>query len=332
MNSKITAIAYHLPTHKVLSAEIEDKISDTFPDIPCWIIEEMTGVQTRYFADASVYPSDLATLAAQKALESFKIQKQDIDLLIFASASQDITEPATANIVQKNLWILCPVFDIKNACNSFMNALDIADSYIKSGKYKNILICSGETPSKAIRYDVTSKDEMKQYFAGYTLGDAGAAIILSASDEKGGVLGSYFYSDGNSWDTATILGGGARFGNDISKNYFSWNPAKIRDTFLHLEYSELFDIMKQLWWEKQDIKKVFVHQVAMSNFEHMYMMLGLEKEKFHVILPETGNIASCCIVTSLARSFEAWELKAGDKIILIGFASGFSYGVIFYEV
>jgi acyl-CoA:acyl-CoA alkyltransferase len=86
-----------------------------------------------------------------------------------------------------------------------MNGLDIADSFIKCEKYNNILICSGETPSKVIKYDVSNKDEFKNYFAGYTFGDAGSAVILSKTQENNGILFRYFYTDGNDWDIATIM-------------------------------------------------------------------------------------------------------------------------------
>ena len=332
MNSKITWIGYYLPQNKITSSEIEHRIFTTFASMPHGIIKEMTWVESRYFVSEGEYASDLATKAATIALKNSGIYKEEIELLIFASASQDIIEPATANIIQKNLGMSCPVFDVKNACNSFMNGLDIADSFIKCWKYKNILICSGETPSKVIKFDVSTKDEFKNYFAGYTFGDAGSAIVLSKSEENDGILFRYFYSDGSDWDIATIMWGGARFPHDDSKNYFAGNPGKIRDKFISIGSHDFDEGLKKLGWEKKDIKKVFVHQVAMSNFEHLVDILWIPHDIFSIILPEFGNIASCCIPTSFAKYWETNELRKWDKFVFIGFASGFSYGVIYYEV
>ena len=332
MNSKITWIGYYLPQNKITSSEIEHRISTTFTSMPHGIIKEMTWVESRYFVSEGEYASDLATKAATIALKNSGIYKEEIELLIFASASQDIIEPATANIIQKNLGMSCPVFDVKNACNSFMNGLDIADSFIKCWKYKNILICSGETPSKVIKFDVSTKDEFKNYFAGYTFGDAGSAIVLSKSEENDGILFRYFYSDGSDWNIATIMWWGARFPHDDSKNYFSGNPGKIRDKFISIGSHDFDEGLKKLGWEKKDIKKVFVHQVAMSNFEHLVDILWIPHDIFSIILPEFGNIASCCIPTSFAKYCETNELQKWDKLVFIGFASGFSYGVIYYEV
>lgn len=332
MNSKILWIWYYIPKNKISSNEIEEKIEKTFSSIPKWIIKELTWVETRYFVENWEYASDLATKASEIAIKNSLLQKEKIDLLIFASASQDITEPATANIIQKNLWLKCPVFDVKNACNSFINWIDIADSFIKCGKYKNILICSWETPSKVIKYDISNKIDFKNYFAWYTLWDAWSAIILSENNNTNWILWSYMYSDWSNWDIATIMWWWSRFPNDLSKWFFYWDASKIRDKFISIDYKDFYIWLNKIWWKKEEIKKLFVHQVSMSNFEYMEEKLWIEKEKFKVILPEVWNIASCCIITSLAKSFEENEIKKWDKIVLIWFASGFSYGIIFYEV
>jgi len=332
MGTIIKAVSSCVPKNKVLSSDIEEKLSRTFSWVSFWILEEMTWVKQRYFVSDNEYPSDLSVQAGRECLEESEINKKDIDLLIFASASQDITEPATANIVQKWLWLECPVFDIKNACNSFLNAMDIADSLLESWKYENILIVSWETPSKAIKFDKEGREEFKNYFAGYTLWDAGAAMLLWRSLGKNWIQHSYFCSDGKTWDFATIMWGGARFFNDVSKNYFFGDPGKIRDKFISMWSGEFDKWLEKLGWEKSSIKKVFAHQVAMSNFDYLSDILWVEKQKFSVILPEYGNIASCCIPTSFDKYIKTNNLEEWDRIVFMWFASGFSYGLIFYEV
>lgn len=230
MHLKIDSVAYYTPKNKISSLEIEQKVAQTFPKIPFGILEEMTGVKTRYFIWEWEYASDLAIQASQKCFAKSQIKKEEIDLLIFASASQDIIEPATWNIVQKWLWLSCPIFDVKNACNSFLNGLEIANAFIQSGMYKNILICSGETPSLAIKYDVENKKDFKQYFAGYTFGDGWAAMIVCTWDDTSGIQKTYFYSDGENWDLGTILWWGSRFPHE-DMWYFKGEPGKLRDKF-----------------------------------------------------------------------------------------------------
>lgn len=322
-----------IPDIRVTNDEVENRVSQSFPNIPRWILHEMTWVETRYFVEQEQYPSDMAILSWEKCMSESSVSKDQIDLLIFASASQDITEPATANIIQKGMWLHCPVFDIKNACNSFLNAMDIADSMIQSTKYKNILIVSGETPSNTVNFWVRDRWEFKKHFAWYTLWDAGAAMILSSWEEQAGIKRTYFYSDGSTWDLATVMWWGSRYPRDIEKTYFTGDSSKIRDVFMSIWAEEFNTWLKKLSWKKDDIQKIFVHQVAMSNVDYMTEILGMDRSKFQIILPEYWNIASCCIPMSFFQyKKNAWSFNKGDKFVFIGFASGFSYGLIFYEV
>lgn len=334
MNSKIISVGYYIPKNKFTSSEVEEIINknSNFHHFHKWILEHITWVKTRYFVSEWEYCSDLAIKASLNAIKNIWFDKNKIDLLIFASASQDIIEPATANIVQKWLELNCPVFDVKNACNSFMNWLDIADSFIKSWKYKNILVCSWETWSKVIKYDIKDRNEFKNYFAWYTLWDAWSAMILSENYENNWIVWTHFQSDWKSWDLATIMWWWSRFPHDSSKNYLSWDPWKIRDKFISIWNYDFENGLKKLWWEKTDIKKIFVHQVAMRNFEHLVDILWIKSDIFSIILPEFWNIASCCIPTCFAKYLEKNELKKWDKFVFIWFASGFGYWVIYYEV
>lgn len=331
MNTIINSVWSYIPKNKVTSQEMEEKILKKFSSISFWILEEMTGIKSRYFVSKWEYASDLATKASEKCFEKSKIKKQDIDLLIFASASQDIIEPATGNIVQKELGIKCPIFDIKNACNSFLNWLDIADSLIKSWKYKNILVCSGETPSKVIKYDIKNRLDFKKYFAGYTLWDAWVAMILTWTKNNIWIKKTYFYSDWTSWELGTIMGWGSRFPHE-DKNYFTWEPGKLKDKFRSIWTKEFEEWLNELWWKKEEITKFFVHQVAMSNFGYMQEIIWVEKNKFEIILENYWNIASCCIPFAFDNYCKKNILKKWDKFVFIWFASWFSYWLVFYEV
>jgi 3-oxoacyl-[acyl-carrier-protein] synthase-3 len=141
MRSTITKIANYKPTRIVTSAQIEDIVRNRGINIPRNIIEQKFGIRERRFADSDTQASDLAVGAATKIIN--QVDKTTVDCLIFAAGSSDLIEPATANIVQSKLGLFCPTFDVKNACNSFVNGLQLADSLIKSGQYKKILIATG---------------------------------------------------------------------------------------------------------------------------------------------------------------------------------------------
>lgn len=328
--AQIIALASVLPENKLTSIELEKKITKNSPGIslPEGIIEILTGVKERRVADENMNASDLATQAAKKALEKANLKSQDIDLLIFAAANGDMMEPATANIVQENLELKCPVFDVKNACNSFVNAIEVAESLISSGKYKKILIANGEIPSRSVRIKVKDKEQLKRAFAGYTLGDAGAAMILAPSDGKSGILYSQFTSYGEHWRQSTVLGGGTRFPRDPDKSYFEGETAGLKDIFIKIGPKQIYDCLEKVGWTIEDLDKIVVHQVSLKTFDLLVKEAKLPKDKLVIVLSELGNMVSASIPVALDQAQQRGELHTGDKILLLGLAAGVSIGTL----
>jgi 3-oxoacyl-[acyl-carrier-protein] synthase-3 len=324
--AQIASLASILPENKLLSTELEKQINQNSKNIlmPSGIIEILTGVKERRIAGDNKHASDLATQAALLALNKTNLKANDIDCLIFAAASGDITEPATANIVQENLKIHCPVFDIKNACNSFMNGMEVAESFIISGKYKSILIVNGEIPSRAVRKSVDGKDQLRRSFAGYTLGDAGAAMIITPSDGKRGILYSQFRTYGEHWRQSAVLGGGTRFPRDFDKSYFEGETSGLKDIFIKIGPQQIFETLQIVGWTLRDIDKIVVHQVSLKSFDLLIKVAKLPKEKLVIVLPEFGNMVSASIPVALDQVQQKGELHEGDKILLLGLAAGVS--------
>lgn len=324
--AQIQSLASVLPKTKLTSEELEKQITQGSSRIllPEGIIEILTGVKERRVAEASVNASDLATEAAKKALKTANLKVKDIDCLIFAAASGDIMEPATANIVQENLKLECPVFDVKNACNSFMNGIEVAESLITSLKYKRILIVNGEVPSRAIRKTVEGRDQLRKAFAGYTLGDAGAAMILEPSDGKRGILCSQFKSYGKHWRQSTVLGGGTRFPRDPDKGYFEGETAGLKDIFIEIGPEQIYETLEKVGWSLEELDKIVVHQVSLKTFDLLVKEAKLPREKLVIVLPELGNMVSASIPVALDQAQQRGELHRGDKILLLGLAAGIS--------
>lgn len=327
---QIRALASVLPEQQLLSTELEKQINVGSKNVtlPKGIIEILTGVKSRRVVDESINASDLATQAALIALHKAKLSVEDIDCLIFAAASGDIMEPATANIVQENLKLQCPVFDIKNACNSFMNGIEVAESLISSDKYKTILIVNGEVPSRAIRKSVNGKDQLRRAFAGYTLGDAGAAMILTPSDGTRGILYSQFKSYGDHWRQSTVLGGGTRFPRDPDKGYFEGETAGLKDIFIDIGPKQIYETLEKVGWSLGEVDKIVVHQVSLKTFDLLVKEAKLPKDKLVIVLPELGNMVSASIPVALDQVQQAGELHEGDKILLLGLAAGISIGTM----
>lgn len=328
--AKIISLASVLPPKKLTSLELEEKIRSNSPGItlPKGIIEILAGVRERRVLDENLNASDLATEAAKKALDKAAMSIKDIDCLIFAAASGDVAEPATANIVQENLQAECPVLDVKNACNSFVNGIEIAESFIVSGKYKNVLIANGEVPSRVVRFAVKDKDQLRHAFAGYTLGDAGAAMILGPSDGKSGILYSTFMSYGKHWRQSAVLGGGTRYPRDMDKNYFEGETAGLKDIFIQIGPKQIYDTLEKVGWTVEDLDKIIVHQVSLKTFDLLVKEAKLPKEKLVIVLPEFGNMVAASVPVSLDFAQQNGDLHPGDKILLLGLAAGVSIGTI----
>jgi 3-oxoacyl-[acyl-carrier-protein] synthase-3 len=328
--TQIVSIASILPPTKRTSSELEHIIRQNSKNItlPPGIIEILTGVKERRVLDEHLNASDLATQAAKKAIENANYTISDIDCLIFAAASSDITEPATANIIQENLGLACPVFDVKNACNSFVNAMDIADSLIRSGKYQRILIANEEVPSRAIRTSIDGKEQLRRSFAGFTLGDAGAAMILSKSDGNRGILYSQFMSYGQYWRQSAVLGGGTKYPRDPEMSYFEGETAGLKDIFIQIGPQQIYDTLEKVGWTLDEVDKIVVHQVSMKSFDLLVKEAKLPKEKLVIVLPHLGNMVSASIPVALDIAQQNGELHSGDKILLLGLAAGVSVGTI----
>jgi 3-oxoacyl-[acyl-carrier-protein] synthase-3 len=169
------------------------------------VIKRITGVETRRYAEKGTSPSDLAVSACRQALEMAGIDATDIDTLIFASTDMDTLEPATANIVQTKLGITTTnSFDVSNACNSFIQALNVANSLIATGASKRVLLTTGEIGSYVANREIHDMDDLRVKLGGLTLGDAGAAMIVEQSNGSSGISEVNLLSMGEHWQLCHV--------------------------------------------------------------------------------------------------------------------------------
>ncbi|GAB2810115.1 ketoacyl-ACP synthase III [Actinocorallia aurea] len=324
MRARIAGVAAYLPDHTVSSAEVESRIGPYRPHPT--IVERMTGIRSRHVMRADQQASDLAVEAAGKLLAD---SGDEPDLLLFGSASQDLIEPATAHIAAAKLGLTCPVFDVKNACNSFLNAMQVGDALIRTGQYRRVLVCSGESPSRAVRWSVRDRAQFVDSFAGYTLSDAGAAMLLEAAPT--GLFGFEFAAVSAKWQVGTLPAGGSMHPRDPEYTYFSGDGRRLKDAFLGQGPGLWLDALDKngLTWD--DFKVVLVHQVTLPYLETLRSILGIPADKLVVTLPEHGNVASATLPLQLAQAVAEGRLTPGDKVAFVGLAGGVSLGVAFAE-
>ncbi|TMQ97463.1 ketoacyl-ACP synthase III [Actinomadura soli] len=333
MRASITAVATHLPDRTVTSAEVEARVAAESGGYrpPPTIVQRLTGIRTRHVMGDDEQASDLAVAAARRVLAQRGTHPAGIDLLIFGSASQDLVEPATAHIVAAKLGAACPVFDVKNACNSFLNGLQIADALIRTGQHERVLVCTGESPSRAIRWKVRDRAQFADAFAGYTLSDGGAAMLVEAAPD-GGIFYRDFAAVSAAWRTGTLPAGGSMHPRDPDRTYFSGDGRRLRDAFVR-GGAEIFTTALQktgLTWN--DFAVVAVHQVSVPYLEVLRSTLGIPAGRLVVTLPDHGNVASASLPLQLATALAEGRCGPGDRVALVGLAGGISLGVMFAEL
>ncbi len=312
-------------TSRISNEEIEKRVNRTKTFLPGGVLERLFGIRSRNFANSGVQCSDLAAGAGRIILKN--VDPASIDCLIFAAASSDLIEPATANIVQLKLGLSCPVFDIKNACNSFVSATQVAAGLIKSGVYQRIMIANGEILQNAITFNIADNNELLKRLASFTLGDAGTAAVLEQSNDESQIIYHDMRSLGQHWELCVIPGGGSMFPQDCSKHFFEGKTAELKDVFLR-EKGEMFEkCFRETGYTRADIDHYFVHQVSKSTVKAMADDLDIPIEKFHCIIEEYGNTAAASIPLSLDLAVKAGNLKKGQKIIILGLAAGISMSV-----
>ena len=335
MSVRVAGVSVHLPPNRLSTAQVEDRItrfsaaSSGFSP-PTGLIRRLTGIEFRHVMDDDDQASDLAARAALKLLADTGTAAGSIDLLIFASASQDMVEPATAHIVASKIGVSCPVMDVKNACNSVLNAIEVADALIQAGRYQSVLITCGESPSRAIRWDVADLAQFASSFPGYTLSDAGAAILLTNDGPGDGsaILGSAFSADSSQWAVGTLAGGGSANPRDPEASYFSMDGAALRAAFLSLGPDLLLDKMSELGLSWRDMAAVCVHQVSMPYLADFTSGAGVDADLLVPTLPQCGNVASASLPLQLVTAMEMGRLGPGDLVALVGLAGGVSMGIM----
>ena len=312
----------------MVEARVRDR-SDGFR-LPRGVVQLASGVAERRYAAEGVNSSDLAVYAAIRALQAAERDPREIDLLIFASASHDVAEPATANIVQAELGCdRAAVLDVKNACNSFLNGLDVAHSFIETGRATRVLIAAGERLSPTIKWDLGDSDELATRLAALTLGDAGAAMVVEASTHsERGLLPGVFESDGRFWHLSTVLGGGSRFGGVPEQMYFVCESSELQKLAVNRLPSIINDTLIKLDWSLEDIALVVPHQVSAAVIDRLCTLMSYPRERCMMTLQRLGNTAAASIPVALDIAIEEGRVQQGDKILLVGGAAGFSAGVV----
>ncbi|MFD5561123.1 3-oxoacyl-ACP synthase III family protein [Kitasatospora griseola] len=325
----ITATGSCLPRQTVTSGQLQDEVAaGARLPLPDGMFEKATGIRTRRFARDDEHPSTLALGAARRALAARGIGPEDVDLLLFASASRDVCEPATAHLVQAELGSRAHAFDLSNACNSFLNGIDAARAMILAGRARRALVVTGETPSRAMRRDPSGLAEFREGFAGYTFGDGGAAVVVERV-ERGGILDIEAETASEHWEVGGIPGGGSRHPRGDEWSYFRGGGKELRGVFERIGADILTRVATRTGFGWDAYARVLVHQVTLPYLERFVELTGAPADKLVVTVPELGNLASATIGVQLDRI--TGELEPGERVLMVGLGGGVSLMTMVWE-
>jgi 3-oxoacyl-[acyl-carrier-protein] synthase III len=324
-NVAIEAMAYELAPRRVSSEWLEDQIGETMRRLrlPRGFLEQLSGIRERRFWDEGTRPSDVATMAARKAIAAAGIDPQEIGVVINTSVCQDFLEPSTAVFVHRNLGLSprCVNFDVRNACLGFLNGMYTAGLMIESGDVKYALIVDGEGAQEAVMSTIrrlqsptTTMEEFRDNFATLTLGSGGAAMVLAHSE----VARSSHRLNG-------VVTMAATEHNELCVG----NPDYMKTDASALLVAGV-KLMTKAWalaqetlpnWSDDQIACYAPHQVSARHTAAVMDAVGITPAKVQLNFPVLGNIGPAALPISLAQAGET-RLKEGDHVGLLGIGSG----------
>jgi acyl-CoA:acyl-CoA alkyltransferase len=324
----ITAVARSLPETEVTTDDLQRRVAASL-SLPAGTFAQATGIERRRVTTATEYASDLALDAARQVLADADVDPFDIDLLLFASASRDMVEPATAHVVQAALGSRAHAMDVTNACNSFVNGIDLARSMIVAGRARRALVVTGETPTRAMRPRLDGVVQARSAFAGFTFGDAGAAVLVEPVT-SGGILDVDAETHSEHWEVGGIFGGGSRHPRGDEHTYFTGDGHRLRGVFEKIGPALLERVNHRCGMTYDDYAYVLVHQVTLPYVRRFAEVTGVPWDKLVVTVPSLGNIASATLGVQLAEIRD--RLRPGDRVLLVGLGGGVSVMTMVWEV
>ena len=294
-----------------------EKLVDTNDE---WIVTR-TGIRERHFAADDEFTSDMATKAAQKALESAGLKPTDLDLIIVATITTDMPTPSTACFVQTKLGApQAAAFDISAACSGFVYGLTIARAFIESGLYKNILLIGAEK--------LTTFIDWKDRGTCVLFGDgAGAAIIAPVAEGKHEIISTYMAANGTEADLLKIPGGGCRFPSSLESvenrlHTLKMDGKQIFKIAVKVMSDAVLEAAKRANISLEQISLVIPHQANDRIIQAIGERLGVSPDKLFVNVDKIGNTSAASVGIALDDAVKAGKIKDGQYVAFVAFGAG----------
>ena len=327
--SKIAGLGKYVPENVVTNDDLS-KIMDTNDE---WITER-TGIKERRHikkGDGNT-TAIMGVKAAKIAIERSGISKDDIDLIVFATLSPDYYFPGCGVQVQEMLEIdTCPALDVRNQCSGFVYAISVADQFIKTGMYKNILVIGSENHSGGLDFTTRGRS------VSVIFGDGAGAAVLTRSDHNGqGILSTHLHSEGKHALELSLKGPSTNYrvpeiiednpqGDDIP--YYPYMNGQFVFKNAVQRFSEvIMEGLKTNGLEVSDIDMLIPHQANLRISQFIQQKFKLGDDKVYNNIQRYGNTTAASIPIALTEAWEDGKIKEGDTVVLAAFGSGFTWG------
>lgn len=325
--SEIAGLGHYVPDNVVTNADLTE-LMDTSDQ---WI-QERTGIQKRHHikgkAEGETPTARMGAKAAEIALERADLPKDDVDLIVFATLSPDYYFPGSGVLVQDMLGIeTCPAMDVRNQCSGFVYALSVADQFIKTGMYENVLVIGSEYHSGGL--DMTTRGRSVSVIFG---DGAGAAVLTRSERKEKGILSTHLHSEGkhalelsvkdpstNHWIPEIMA-------DDAKASYYPYMNGQFVFKHAIQRFSEVINEgMEGNDLGKEDIDLLIPHQANLRISQFVQKKFELTDEHVYNNIQEYGNTTAASIPIALSEAWEKGKVNANDVIVLAAFGSGFTW-------
>ncbi len=329
-HSKISGLGYYVPENIVTNDDLS-KIMDTNDE---WI-QERTGIkERRHIIRGEDTTTSMGVKAAEIAIQRANVAKEDIDFVIFATLSPDYYFPGPGVLVQRDLGLkTVGALDVRNQCSGFVYAISIADQYIKTGMYKNILVIGSEVHSTGL--DMSDKGRGVSVIFG---DGAGAAILSREEDLNKGILSTHLHSEGQHAEELALIapGMGKRWVTDIiadndpnDESYFPYMNGQFVFKNAVVRFSEVINEGLQANdLQVSDINLLVPHQANLRISQFIQQKFKLSDDQVYNNIMNYGNTTAASIPIALTEAWEKGKIKSGDLVVLAAFGSGFTWGSV----
>jgi 3-oxoacyl-[acyl-carrier-protein] synthase-3 len=329
-HSKIAGLGFYVPSNVVTNDDLT-KLIDTTDE---WI-QERTGIEERrHIIRGEDTTTSMGVKAAEIAIERSGVAKEDIDFVVFATLSPDYYFPGPGVLVQRDLGLrTVGALDVRNQCSGFVYAVSVADQYIKTGMYKNILVIGSEVHSTGL--DMTTRGRGVSVIFG---DGAGAAVLSREEDLTKGILSTHLHSEGQHAEELALIapGMGARWVSDIiadnnpdDDSYFPHMNGQFVFKNAVVRFAEVINEgLEANNLTVSDIDMLIPHQANLRISQFIQKKFELSDDQVYNNIQKYGNTTAASIPIALTEAWEQGKIKSGDTVVLAAFGSGFTWGSV----